>query len=245
MPPTDDWFDEDIAAMDLSYAEKSGLQIHRNYTNSFENRAIENFRDMLSREPLDLSHLLRLLTIISSEDPRFLPVILCGYADDLLKVAFLNTLPKDIPGGVDAMLGGYGPLSDLSKRIRMAFAFDVISKDLATELDRVREVRNRVSHDWDIKPAATLLAHPKLAAMFPIENELMDNAKNGDPLGPDSVFRIRLIWLAGRLTYEAAAYHQAKGARLSPTRALYENGGTTWLTAISNACMAATKQLIA
>ena len=37
MPTTEDWFDDDIAAMELNYAEKSGLQIYRNYTKSFEN----------------------------------------------------------------------------------------------------------------------------------------------------------------------------------------------------------------
>ncbi len=244
MPTTEDWFDDDIAAMELSYAEKSGLQIYRNYIKSFENRAIRNFRDMLSVEPLDLSHFAKLIEIISEEDLRFLPVIVCGYADDLLKLAFRNALPKDTPGGVEAMLGGYGPLSDLSKRVRMAFAFDVISKELAVEIDSVREVRNRISHDWDLKPAATLLAHPKLAAMFPIEDELIDPETDSDPLPPDTVFRLRLIWLAGRLTYEAAAYQRAKDARLSPIRALYEDGGTAWLTSVSQVCMTATKQLV-
>lgn len=244
MPTTEDWFDDDIAAMELNYAEKSGLQIYRNYTKSFENNAIQHFRDMLSREPIDLSKFARIVEIISKEDLRFLPVILCGYADELLKLVFRNALPKDTPGGVEAMLGGYGPLSDLSKRIRMAFAFDVISKELAVEIDNVRQVRNRISHDWDLKPAGTLLAHPKLAAMFPIEDELIEETEECDPLPPDTVFRLRLIWLAGRLTYESVAYHRAKEARLSPVRALYENGGTTWLTAVSKVCMSATKQLM-
>jgi hypothetical protein len=39
-----DWFDPDIAGMDdLGYDEKAGLQIYRNYTRSFEKRAIELF----------------------------------------------------------------------------------------------------------------------------------------------------------------------------------------------------------
>lgn len=243
MPHEKDWFDDDIAGMDLSYSEKSGLQIFRNYTKSFENNAIRQFRDMISHEGIDLKNLERLAEILVNEDVRFLPVILCGYADNVLKDAFLVSLPPDTPGGVKDMLGGYGPLSDLSKRIRMAFAFDVISKDLALDIDRIREVRNRVSHDWDLKSADELLGHPKLSALYPIEDDLAEFEAFVAQLSAEKIFRVRLIWLAGRLTYEAAAYHRAKAARLSPYRALYEDGGTTWLNAISGICTRATQHM--
>lgn len=141
------------------------------------------------------------------------------------------------------MLGGYGPLSDLSKRLRMVFAFDVVSKDLVLDIDRIREVRNRVSHDWDLKSADALLGHPKLGALYPIEHDLAEFEAFVAQLNAEQIFRVRLIWLVGRLTYEAAAYHRAKAARLSTYRALYEDGGTTWLKAISNICIGATQRM--
>jgi len=33
--PDEDWFDPDIAATNLGYGEKAGLQTYRNYTRSF------------------------------------------------------------------------------------------------------------------------------------------------------------------------------------------------------------------
>ena len=240
MVSNEDWFDDDIAKMDLDYGEKAGLQIYRNYTKSFEDHAINKFRESLSREELNVGKLRRLVTLLVSEDVRFVPVIVCAFGDEILKSAFEKALPTDVPGGVRDILSGYGPLSDLSKRIRMAFAFDILSRDLMTELDRVRKVRNRVSHDWDMKAADDLVKHPHLAEMYPIERALSERGVVTDELNVEIAIRIRVIWLAGRLTYEEAAYYGAKAARLSPTRALYENGGTSWLKAVSAICMDAT-----
>lgn len=53
--PDEDWFDPDIATMKLGYGEKAGLQIYRNHTRSFEERAIEKFVEALDLEPLDLT----------------------------------------------------------------------------------------------------------------------------------------------------------------------------------------------
>jgi hypothetical protein len=41
--PDENWIDPDIAAMNLSYGEKAGLQIYRNYTRSFEEHAVKRF----------------------------------------------------------------------------------------------------------------------------------------------------------------------------------------------------------
>lgn len=244
-PQADDeaWIDPDLRVKDLGYGEKAGLQIYRNYTRAFEDHAVRRFRDSLSAEPIDLTRLSRVSTLLTTEDVRFAPVIACGYADEQLEEAFKAMLPDGVPGGRGAMFSGYGPLSDLSKRIRLAYAFDVLSPDLMLELDRVRAVRNRISHDWDMKTAADVLDSPSLAAMYPVEADLRERMADTPELDGVAGFRVRLVWLLGRLTYEVLAYHRAKQARLSPMRALYEDGGTEWLRQVSAVCMTAARSI--
>jgi hypothetical protein len=244
----EEWIDLDLRELELGYGEKAGLQIYRNYTRSFEDHAIKRFRESIESEELNLDNLLKVATLLTREDIRFTPVIACGYADELLEAAFKAMLPEGVPGGRAALFSGYGPLSDLSKRIRLAYAFDVLSPDLMRDLDRVRAVRNRISHDWDMKPAFDLLQNSGLAELYPIEGDLGSRAQDFPELekqvSTDAAFRIRLIWLLGRLTYEAAAYHRAKQARLSPHRALYESGGTAWLRKVAGVCMDATRSAV-
>ncbi|MBW8859126.1 MAG: hypothetical protein JF570_05185 [Caulobacter sp.] len=61
---------------------------------------------------------------------------------------------------------------------------------------------------------------------------------------PASAFRIRLIWLMGRLSYEASLYHPAKVGGLKPYQALYANGGAAWLAQVPKICMAETRTVI-
>ena len=244
----DTWFDPDIESLELDWGEKAGLQIYRNYTRSFEDNAIAKFRETLARESLDVADLTKVISFLLEEDLRFLPVISCGYADDLLKMAFRKALPDGVPGGTAEMFGGYGPLSDLSKRIRLAYAFDVVSADLMLALDKVRVARNRISHDWDLTKIEGFHQSGRVSELEPIELYISDRAQRHPELDAEldssSAFRVRLIWLVGRLTYEATAYHRAKAARLSPFRALYEDGGSAWLQQISTVCMDATLVLV-
>jgi hypothetical protein len=231
--------------MNLSYAEKSGLQIYRNYTQSFEKHNIKRFKDALNRENYDFSAFVQLTHLLVHEDIRFTPVILCGYADDVLKLVFMDILPEDVPGGRSSMLSGYGPLSTLSQRIRLAHAFNVLSQDLMMQLDAVRKIRNRVSHDWNLKSADELLASVSLDSLYPIEQQISeerpDICATFENWERSFSLRARLIWLAGRLTYEGAAFNKAKQARLSPTKALYGNGSTIWLAEVGKICADATQ----
>src|SRR4051794_17545986 len=94
-----DWLDPDIAAMQLGYDEKAGLQIYRNYTRSFEAHAIKKFVEAIDQESIDLADLRRLMSLITYEEARFLPVIVFAFVDDLLKETFKAVLPDGIPGG--------------------------------------------------------------------------------------------------------------------------------------------------
>jgi hypothetical protein len=244
----DNWFDPDIDAMQLGWGEKAGLQIYRNYTTSFENHALGQLRKALNHETLDLSELAKLVELIVTEDLRFIPIILCAFGDSLLEHALKSVIPEGVPGGKARLFTGYGPLSDLSKRIQMACAFDIVSADLVADLDRVRATRNKISHSWDISAFSEFYSTGRVSDLFPIEAHLAERASQEPELGtvlePGAAFRVRAIWLAGRLNYEAAFYGLAKRARLSPTRALYEGGGTQWLGKISAICMDATRAVV-
>ena len=246
----ENWFDSDIDAMELGWGEKAGLQIYRNYTKSFEAHALKRFAETLDREELDLSDLQRLVDSIVEEDLRFLPVIMCAYADELLERVFKTTLPDNIPGGRADLFSGFGPLATLSQRIRLAFAFDVLSADLMLELDRLRSARNKISHNWDADTVTNFHLTGRVADMVPVDQMLVERAQHFNmapelqvPLDDASAFRVRLAWLAARFTYEAAAWNRAKQARLIPMHALYQEPITKWLTEVSRISMGATRKI--
>ncbi|MCZ8147251.1 MAG: hypothetical protein O9325_05270 [Roseomonas sp.] len=176
----------------------------------------------------------------TSEDIRLLPLVACGYADDVLKSVFKKIIPAGIPGGSAEMLSGYGPLSDLYKKIRLAYTFDILSRDLMEDIDKIRSARNRIAHDWDLENQKNFYVDGKMSIITPIEKYFFEENSLSDKLlsdlGPSDVFRIRLIGILGRLTYEASAYHRAKEARLSPHRALY-GARTRWLSDIAAVCV--------
>lgn len=145
------------------------------------------------------------------------------------------------------MFGGYGPLSDLAKRIKLAYAFGVLSADLMKELDLLRRARNGISHSWNIDSLNDFFTKGSLADMHRIEEVLSERQeltkKFSDDFKPLVAFRIRLIWIVGRLVYEAAAYNRAKEARLDPVRALYGKPTPKWLVEVSKIAHEATLEI--
>jgi hypothetical protein len=244
----ENWIDSDLVASSLTHSERAALQVYRNYTRSFEDQAITLFQSELVGKDWDLIGLDRLCDLLVCEDLRFTPIIVCGFADDLLIKLFKEVLPDEVPGGKSDMLSGYGPLSDLSKRIRMAFAFDLLSSDLMRALDTLRKLRNRISHDWNLKSTEQALNELISAELHPIETALKDIQRkfpsDSPPMKDEHKVRVRLIWLSGRLNYEALIYNKAKTLRLSPNRALYGGEGTSLLQKISAICMTKTRDLL-
>ena len=243
----EDWFDADIAEMDLGYGEKAGLQIYRNYTKSFEQHAIERFIETIDLETIDLSDFSRIVDLIIAEEARFLPIISCAFADEILKSTFKAALPEGVPGGKAKLFSGYGPLSDFAKRIQMAHVFAVLSPDLMTELDRLRSVRNTISHSWNVADLGEFLIGGRLADMFRVEELLPEHDEIASEFSggfePLAAFRIRLVWILGRLVYEAAAYNRAKQARLIPSHALYGKPTAKWLIEVSAISLRATRTI--
>jgi hypothetical protein len=169
------------------------------------------------------------------------------FADDVLKATFKEVLPDRIPGGKRSMFGGYGALSDLAKRIRLAYAFDILSPDLMEELDRLRSARNDISHSWNIDSLKDFFTKGRLADMHRMEEVLAERKDLTEELSrgfePLAAFRLRLIWIVGRLVYEAAAYNRAKKAGLHPARALYGKPAPKWLKEVSTICLDASREI--
>nr|WP_306264663.1 hypothetical protein [Pararhizobium sp. IMCC3301] len=240
-------FDPDIAAMDLGYHEKAGLQVYRNYTQSFDKRAIELFVATLNGLPFDTADLECFTSLLVTEEARFLPIITCAFADDLLLSAFKHALPDYVPGGKKNMFGGYGPLSSFSQRIKLAVAFNVVSSDLALDLDKIRIVRNKLSHSWDTSDFNVLLKDTKLATIEPIESYLAELEQFDDLIAQlDEVkkLRLRLVWIVSRLAYEAHAYHRCKEANLNPSKALYGDPAPDWLRSVAKISLDASKRIM-
>lgn len=244
---TDDWFDADIAAMDLGYGEKAGLQIYRNYTRSFEDHALKKFVEAMDGEDFDAAPLRRLVSLVSEEDARFVPVIACAYADDTLRDVFKAALRDDVPGGKSSLLGGYGPLADLSKRIQLAHAFEVMSPDLMLEVDHLRVARNAISHSWDVSSLSDFYTGGRIAQMFRVEDLVLEKSDLGEDFSKrfddEGRFRVRVIWLLCRLAYEAKSYQRAKAAKLTPQRALYGQPATKWLQLVAGIAVDATRAI--
>lgn len=243
-----DFWDDDIAALDLSDIEKNGLQVYRNDTKAFNEHAEKLFAEEVHSEPFDLGRLENLLSQIAVEDVRFLPVIVCAYTDDLLDEMYKSTVPDGVPGGKSAMFSAYGPLSTLFNRIQMAFVFDMLSHDLLNDLNRIRKIRNDMSHSWDINKFKDYFTDEGISKIFPTDmlltNGLYAREDFPDHIEPLPAFRIKLAWLMARLTYEAPLYARAKLKRLDPNSAIYGPNHPSRLSKISRLALQTSKQVV-
>ena len=244
-----DFWDPDIATMLLSDGEKNGLQVFRNYSTAFEaHQARELVAEMnASRSPIE--ELKKLFSLLVNESPLSLAVIACAYADDQLKEMFKREMPEGVPGGRNELLNGFGPLSRLSQRIQVAYAFSWLSSDLLTELDRLRRIRNDVSHKWDLSQLQSRLAQLIEQGQEPIERHLGDGVQLPEnffeTLEPVQRFRVRLIWLIGRIHYECLLFVPVLKHRLAPAKVLYSSDAPELLSRISAACVEHTRSVIA
>jgi hypothetical protein len=233
-------WDSDIAALSLGDAEKDGLQVYRNYNKSFSDAREKQFAAGVDYAHPDLSDLENALSLLVSEDIRFVPVIACAFADEDLAEMFKRFLPEGIPGGKKAMLGRFGPVSTLFNRIQFAFAFDMVSTDILTALDTLRSHRNKISHTWNSLLLADFYEAP-LPQMDELEAALEHRLrKDGDfdfQLTPEASMRMRSIWLVTRLFYETRCYPLAKLAQVTPHNALYGKNAPKLLTEVSKHAM--------
>jgi hypothetical protein len=243
------FFDPDIAAMTLSEEEKNGLQVFLNYSKAFDAHRAKVFAESAQTDERALPELAEILRLVASEEPRTLPVIVCAFADDQLKEMFRREIPDGVPGGRGELLSGFGPLSRLSQRVQMAYAFGWLSKDILSEVDHLRKVRNDFSHKWDMKVLEEKVNHLIEHRQHKIEEYLGDGSRLPEnfheSLQPIQKLRVRLIWLLGRLTYESRLWVPALKAKLAPQKVLYGSNPPAMLGRVSAACLEVTRKVIA
>lgn len=241
-------FDADLAAMNLSEGEKWGLQVYRNYSRAFGDHRVKEFVDQASPFEADVNLYEQVCRLVVSEEPRIVPVIASSYADDRLAEMFKREVPDDVPGGRSAMLSGFGPLARLSQRLQMAFAFGWLSKDLLVELEHLRKLRNDLSHKWDVSLLERRLQELIEEKQKPIEEYLGDNVRLPQDfhtsLSPNERFRVRVVWLLGRVTYETRLWVPAMKAGIAPVQALFGPNPPVMLREIATISVNATQSIV-
>ncbi|MBS0870003.1 hypothetical protein JK156_18640 [Enterobacter ludwigii] len=229
--------DPDISSMSLSDGEKWGLQIYRNYSRSFGEHRVKSFVEQTSLFEGDIQLFEKIAMMIVSEEVRIIPVIVAAYTDDQLKDMFKREMPVGVPGGRSALMSGFGPLARLSQRIQLAFAFGWLSKDLLIEFDHIRKIRNDLSHSWDIESLEARIEELIDVRQSPIEEFLGDGVHFPEnfhlSMSLLDRFRVRVIWLLGRLTYETRLWVPALKSGLVPEKALYGPYVPTMLSSIA------------
>ncbi|MEQ8250288.1 MAG: hypothetical protein RIB41_03540 [Oceanibaculum nanhaiense] len=237
------WLDKDISSLDLSYIEKSGLQVYRNYQSSFEKHRINEFIDSVNNENYNLDELKNIIEYISSGEILMVPVFSCSFSDGIIKSSLIESFPEGIPGGKSGLFSGYGALSDFSKRIQMSYVFNHISKEILTDLNHLRIVRNKISHDWDFKNIKEFYNDDRIKSMYPVEDHLKDRReteKYHGKIDDISAFRIRVIWLICMLYYECKLYYRAKQKGFDSPRVLYAEKKIKLLEMVSEIALRAT-----
>jgi hypothetical protein len=183
-----------------------------------------------------------------TEDVRIVPVIACAYADELLEGLFKTYISNDVPGGKRALFGPYGPLSDFASRLKLAFVFELASKQLLNDLDRLRSARNQVAHTWDADKLVGYFSKGCISEMFEIEALVVEKTDwfptLNMPLAPEQAFRIRVAGILTMLTYEKDWYAKAKTGRLRPDSVLFGKNRPRRLTDFSGAFLIACRKLL-
>jgi hypothetical protein len=239
--------DADIATMKLSDGERWGLQVYRNYSRAFGDHRVKEFVDRASAFEAEVELFEQVAAAVITEEARVVPVIAAAYADDRLEEMFKREIPDGVPGGRSALVSGFGPLARFSQRIQMAFAFGWLSKDLLIEFDHIRKLRNDLSHKWDKVLLERRMLELIEEKQIPFEEQLGDGVRLPEnfhaSMQPLDRFRVRSIWMLGRLTYETRLWVPAIKAGIAPAEALYGPNAPVMLRAIAAISVESTKRI--
>lgn len=216
-------YDKDIKDLNISDFEKNGLQVYRNYQNAFIENQIKLFvEDCDNKQYLNLEKLQRVLYLISNEESKYLPIVICSYADECFESMLKRIVPKETPGGAKSLLDGFGSLSSFSNRIQIAYVFDLISKDILIELNALRKVRNDFAHRWDIEENSDKLVNSINSRSVKIEDLLIKGNRIKENLSVEDKWKCHLIVFVGRIHYETELYYSCVKKGLNPTEVLYD-----------------------
>ena len=245
---SDNW-DKDIAILEITVAEKNGLQVYRNYQRSFAAHEIKEYFGKIDARETDLDRLGIVLKLIGTEEVRLLPIIICAFVDECLTTMYRRDLPDDVIGGRSSMLNGFGSLASLFQKIQFASAAQWISADILAEADALRKLRNRIAHTWNQDSIKKEIEQHIEKNMFKFE-ELLDETSlfelKAHVTGrPDQLFRLRTIWLTGRIFYEAEVFPAAPKRLVNNAEYYHAKHAPKLLTKIAKLCTSSSNALMA
>ncbi|HEU4826298.1 MAG TPA: hypothetical protein VFS85_07460, partial [Dongiaceae bacterium] len=88
----------------------------------------------------------------------------------------------------------------------------------------------------------------KIAEIFPVDTLLLERPdlfpQLPSELEPIQTFRIRVIWMTARLSYEAPLFARSRESRLVPQKALYGPNHPARLASISELAMNACRDIL-
>lgn len=220
-------YDDDINELNISDLEKNGLQVYRNYKNSFYEHEIKLFiEDCDSKNYENLEDLKQVLHLIVLEDIKYLPIILCSFANECLEKLLKRIISEGVPGGSKSILDGFGSLSSFSNRIQMAYIFNILSKDILLELNSFRKIRNDFAHQWNLEKNKIKLKTIINSRSIKIEKILLESGKISDSLDEDDQWKCYLLFFVGRIYYETELYYSCVQKGLNPDAVLYSGKNT-------------------
>jgi len=118
------------------------------------------FRPFDYPEIQELFH--KLFISLFSESGRGALMIAVKHVDDTLKTLIEEVLPKDISKNIkDDLFKHMGPIGTVSARIKIAYAFRLIDKNLYYSLNALRNIRNDAAHQLGDYSLYTLNAKMK------------------------------------------------------------------------------------
>ena len=238
VPGTMEW-DSDIAAMRLSDIEKNGLQVYRNYQNAFQKRASEKVVEHLDGLPFDEAEYSAVISEISSCHDALVAIVATSYADKRLEQMYASELPPDVPGGKKALLGPYGPFDSFAKRLRLAYCFGWIDPSAASDIDLIRDIRNRFAHDWKLKSLDDPALKTLIDKMSGVDDFLF--GKPAVPLSYAERFRVKTIMALGIFTASTFIYPKAHKAGLTPAALMLRDRPKVFRTISKHSIAAAQK----
>jgi hypothetical protein len=232
--------DSDIAAQKWGIGQKTMVQMYRD----FQRGNGKLFVAEINTEEHSLEDLKKVAQLLEQEEARALPIIFCAYIDDVLLEMYRREIPNDIPGGKSALFGAYGPFSDLSGRLKLAYCFQLIAPDLIHDIDIIRKVRNDLSHNWDTRILANYFSTAPVTRMNYVE-KFLDDYGVYEQLSDLGKVRLRLIWIAARTTYESKYYYKAIKRTLDPVLTLYTDNKPNLLEKIAHVAWHSSHRLAA
>lgn len=83
---------------------------------------------------------------LAGYDDRALAIVLAADTEEVLKEAIMTKFVALTATEETGLFGTDAPLSSLSGKIRMAYALNIVGKDIKHDLDIIRSIRNAFAH---------------------------------------------------------------------------------------------------